>query len=62
MRVLDLRIGVPEFRPFPGFLEEAPGDAPQGVALHHGVPLRMVVLQLHSGLGDTAHRHQQQGE
>ena len=49
VRVLDLRVGLPDFRPQPRPLEEAPGDVPQRVAVLDDVGVRMVAAQLHGG-------------
>ena len=37
VRVLDLRIGLPDFRPQPGLLQELPGDVPERVAPFHHI-------------------------
>ncbi len=39
VRVLDLRVLVPDLRPVPGVAQEAGGDVPKGVALLHDVDL-----------------------
>src|SRR5690606_25332354 len=62
VRVFHLGIGMPEFRPLPGFTQKSPRDVPERVAFDYGVLLGMICLELNFSLGDTANRHQQQGE
>ena len=47
VRILDLRVYVPDFGPVPGVLEEHPGDVPEGVALLDDISLRGVRGQRH---------------
>ena len=44
VRVLDLRVGLPDLRPQPRALEERAGDIPQRVATLHRVGVRMAAL------------------
>ncbi|MCY1436603.1 hypothetical protein D9M71_527320 [compost metagenome] len=62
VRVLDLRVHMPDFRPFPWFCQEFAGDIPKGVALDHRVALRMTFPELHGSLRHAARCQQQQGD
>jgi len=57
VRVLDLRIGLPDLRPPPRFVEELGGDAPQRVATLDRVGRRMTLAQFRGG---SVGRHRQQ--
>lgn len=46
VRILDLRIGLPDLRPQPRLPEEAAGNVPQGVALFHHIGVRVIFAQL----------------
>jgi len=58
VRVLDLGIGLPDFRPEPGLGEEARRDVPERVSLLHHVGGRMVPAQLcREGKGGEGEKH-----
>jgi len=61
VRVLDLRVGLPDFRPQPRLLEEAGRDVPQGVALADRVGRRMIPAHFRRE-GETGEREQHGSE
>ena len=42
MRILDLRVDLPDLRPIPWIAQEDLGDAPQGIPAFHDVAVRGV--------------------
>lgn len=60
--ILDLRVGVPEFRPLPWLAEEFPRDVPQGIAPDHRVAVRMPFPEVDLGLRQTARGKEQKGD
>src|SRR5690606_8710729 len=59
VRILDLRVGLPDFRPQPRLLQETRRDVPQRVTLFHHVGVRVRVVHFHrDGVGrDGQQRH-----
>ncbi|MOA21712.1 hypothetical protein D3C78_1422190 [compost metagenome] len=51
VRVLDLRVGMPELRPLPRLAEELARDIPERVTLGDGIAVWMTFLELHFCLG-----------
>src|SRR5690606_9914878 len=61
--VVDLRVGVPDFRPLPGQIEKPTSNIPQGIASDYLVTLGVVFPEHRLlGLHQNAHREQQQAE
>jgi hypothetical protein len=61
MRILDLRIVMPELRPAPGIFQEHIGDVPQRIALLHHIGVGVTALQRqHIGVRHERHRQGEQ--
>ena len=60
VRVLDLPVCLPDFRPQPGLFQETRRDAPERVALLHRVAVRMAVVQF--DIGGVDRQGQQQDD
>ena len=50
MRILNVGIDVPDFRPVPGIIEKRRGDIPQRVANLNDILIRMVASERRSAL------------
>ena len=56
MRILDLRIDLPDFRPIPGIAQEHLGDAPQGIAALHDIAVRSIGVERDPARGRLGRR------
>ena len=58
VRILDMRIDLPDFGPQPRLVEKSPGDVPQGIAFLDNIAVRVIGFEARN-LASRPHRPNQ---